>query len=129
MNSAGAIADATPATNGAIVGGALDINASTNSVYVDLIVFDNIVPSVLGTTDFGYANNTISLYPNPAKEVLNISSSSQIAKIEVFDLLGKKVASNSNTSNVNVAAIGKGTYIVKVVQENGSIIAKQFIKE
>lgn len=129
VNSAGAIADATPATNGAIVGGALDINASTNSVYVDLIVFDNIVPSVLGTTDFGYANNTISLYPNPAKEVLNISSSSQIAKIEVFDLLGKKVASNSNTSNVNVAAIGKGTYIVKVVQENGSIIAKQFIKE
>jgi hypothetical protein len=129
VNSAGAIADANPATNGAIVGGALDINSSTNSVYVDLIVFDNIVPSVLDTTDFGYANNTISLYPNPAKEVLNISSSSQIAKIEVFDLLGKKVASNNNNSNVNVAAIGKGAYIVKVVQENGSIIAKQFIKE
>ncbi|WP_396170650.1 T9SS type A sorting domain-containing protein [Flavobacterium sp.] len=129
VNSAGAIADANPATNGAIVGGALDINSSTNSVYVDLIVFDNIVPSVLDITDFGYANNTISLYPNPAKEVLNISSSSQIAKIEVFDLLGKKVASNNNNSNVNVAAIGKGAYIVKVVQENGSIIAKQFIKE
>ena len=111
---------------GAIVGGALDL---TNSVYVDSIVFDNIVPSALGTADFGYANNTISLYPNPTQEVLNISSSNSITKIEVYDLLGKKVASNDNASNVNVADLGKGAYIVKVVQENGSVIAKQFIKE
>ena len=118
----GAIAPAV----GAIVGGALDL---TNSVYVDSIVFDNIVPSALGTADFGYANNTISLYPNPAQEVLNISSSNSITKIEVYDLLGKKVASNENASNVNVADLGKGAYIVKVVQENGSVAAKQFIKE
>ena len=111
---------------GAIVGGALDL---TNSVYVDSIVFDNIVPSALGTADFGYANNTISLYPNPTQEVLNISSSNSITKIEVYDLLGKKVASNENASNVNVADLGKGAYIVKVVQENGSVAAKQFIKE
>ena len=97
----------------------------TNSVYIDSIVFDN----TLSTADFGYANNTISLYPNPAKEVLNISSSNSITKIEVYDLLGKKVASNNNASNVNVAALGKGAYIVKVVQENGSVVAKQFIKE
>lgn len=101
----------------------------TNFVYVDSIVFDNIVPSTLGTADFGYTNNTISLYPNPANDVLNISSSNSITSIEVYDLLGKKVASNNSSSNVNVAAIGKGAYIVKVVQENGSVIAKQFIKE
>ena len=129
VNATGVIADATPATNGAIVGGALNINPLTNSVYVDSIVFDNVVPLALGTADFGNTKNTISLYPNPAKEVLNISSSSQIAKIEVYDLLGKKVASNNNASDVNIAALGKGAYIVKVVQENGSVIAKQFIKE
>ena len=114
----GAIAPAV----GAIVGGALDL---TNSVYVDSIVFDN----TLGTADFGYANNTISLYPNPAQEVLNISSSNSITKIEVYDLLGKKVASNDNASNVNVADLEKGAYIVIVEQENGSVVAKQFIKE
>lgn len=125
VNATGAIADATPATNGAIVGGALNINALTNSVYVDSIVFDN----TLSTVDFGNTNNTISLYPNPTKEVLNISSFNNISKIEVYDLLGKKVASNNNASDVNVAALGKGAYIVKVVQENGSVVAKQFIKE
>jgi hypothetical protein len=120
-----AICDVTGATApavGAVVGGALDL---TNFVYVDSIVFDN----TLGAADFGYSNNTISLYPNPAQEVLNISSSNSITKIEVYDLLGKKVASNDNASNVNVADLGKGAYIVKVVQENGSVVAKQFIKE
>ncbi len=125
VNAAGLVADATPATNGAILGGALDINALTNSVYVDSIVFDN----TLGTADFINLNNSISLYPNPAKEVLNISSSNSITNIEVYDLLGKKVAFNNNASDVNVAALGKGVYIVKVAQENGSVVAKQFIKE
>jgi hypothetical protein len=129
VNASGTIADASPATNGAILGGALDINALTNSVYVDSIVFDNVVPSALSTTDFGNTKNTISLYPNPANDILNVSSSSSITKIEVYDMQGKKVASNNNASNVNVATLGKGVYIVKVLQENGSAVAKQFIKE
>ena len=42
---------------------------------------------------------------------------------------GRNVASNNNASVVNVVALAKGAYIVKVVQENGSVVAKQFIKE
>ena len=105
-----------------VEGALLDL---TNSVYIDSIVFDN----TLGTADFEYANNTISLYPNPAKEVLNITSSNSITKIEVYDMQGRNVASNINASNVNVEDLVKGTYIVKVVQENGSVVAKHFIKE
>ena len=48
---------------------------------------------------------------------------------EVYDMQGRNVVSNNNSSNVNIGALGKGAYIVKVVQENGNIVAKQFIKE
>jgi hypothetical protein len=113
--------------NWSLVGTVGDLLDLTNSIYVDSIVFDN-TPG-LSTADFGTANNTISLYPNPAQEVLNVSSSNKISKIEVYDLLGRKVASNNNASEVNVSSLGKGAYIVKVAQENGSVIAKQFIKE
>ena len=89
--------------------------------------FDNVVP--LATADFGNASNSISLYPNPAREVLNISSTIKITKIQVYDIQGRNVASYNNTSDINIAALGKGAYIVKVVQENGSVVAKQFIKE
>ena len=91
--------------------------------------FKGTVGPSLGINDVEFANNTISLYPNPAQEVLNVSSANSITKIEVYDLLGKKVASNNNAKNVNVAALGKGVYIVKVAQENGSVVAKRFIKQ
>ena len=97
----------------------------TGFVYIDSIVFD----TTLSSADFGNANTTISLFPNPANDVLNISSSNSISNIEVYNMQGRNVASNHNVSNVNVAALGKGAYIVKVVQENGSVVAKRFIKE
>jgi hypothetical protein len=124
-DATGAVAPAV----GAILGGALNINPLANSVYVDLMVFDNVVPSALGTAEFENTTNTISLYPNPAHEVLNISSTNSITKIEVYDMQGRNVASNNNASNVNVESLVKGVYIVKVMQENGSVVAKQFIKK
>ena len=127
-----ALCDATGAVApavGAILGGALNINPLANSVYVDSMVFDNVVPSALGTAEFENTTNTISLYPNPAHVVLNISSTNSITKIEVYDMQGRNVASNNNASNVNVESLVKGVYIVKVMQENGSVVAKQFIKK
>ena len=127
-----ALCDATGAVApavGAILGGALNINPLANSVYVDSMVFDNVVPSALVTTEFENTTNTISLYPNPAHEVLNISSTNSITRIEVYDMQGRNVASNNNASNVNVEGLVKGVYIVKVMQENGSVVAKQFIKK
>ncbi len=124
-DATGAVAPAV----GAILGGALNINPLANSVYVDSMVFDNVVPSALGTAEFENTTNTISLYPNPAHEVLNISSTNSITKIEVYDMQGRNVASNYNASNVNVEGLVKGVYIVKVMQENGSVVAKQFIKK
>jgi hypothetical protein len=124
-DATGALAPAV----GAILGGALNINPLANSVYVDSMVFDNVVPSALGTAEFENTTNTISLYPNPAHEVLNISSTNSITKIEVYDMQGRNVASNNNASNVNVEGLVKGVYIVKVMQENGSVVAKQFIKK
>ena len=124
-DATGAVAPAV----GAILGGALNINPLANSVYVDSMVFDNVVPSALGTAEFENTTNTISLYPNPAHEVLNISSTNSITRIEVYDMQGRNVASNYNASNVNVESLVKGVYIVKVMQENGSVVAKQFIKK
>ncbi len=124
-DATGAVAPAV----GAILGGALNINPLANSVYVDSMVFDNVVPSALGTAEFENTINTISLYPNPAHVVLNISSTNSITKIEVYDMQGRNVASNNNASNVNVESLVKGVYIVKVMQENGSVVAKQFIKK
>ncbi len=113
----------TDPLNGAIVGGALD---RVNPIYVDSVIFDNVT---LGTNNFELKSNTISLYPNPANEVLNISSINTIEKIEVYDVLGKMVLSNNKTSVINLQILERGIYLVKVNLENGSVAAKKFVKE
>ena len=78
----------------------------------------------------------LSLYPNPAKNVLNVSianSTKEIAVVQVIDLLGKVVkqqtvqliAGNNNVS-IAIENLAKGSYSIKV---NGqSTQQKQFIK-
>jgi hypothetical protein len=117
------LASATATTSGA--SNITLVNGATKNIIAG--AFDS--EPVLGINDVEFENNTIAFYPNPAQEVLNVSSANSITKIEVYDLLGKKVASNNNAKNINVAVLGKGVYVVKVAQENGSVVAKRFIKQ
>lgn len=75
-------------------------------------VFEN---TTLSTSDF--ENNTISIYPNPAKDILNFSSSETIERISLHNLLGQEVFSkevNSNVFKLEVSSQSSGTYIAKI---------------
>jgi uncharacterized delta-60 repeat protein len=78
---------------------------------------------------------TISLAPNPIKNVLRIEglSSSNKIKISVVDLGGNVACSvqliaNSSSYNLNIAALKPGNYWLKL-EVNGEVITKQFVKE
>lgn len=61
-------------------------------------------------------NSQITYYPNPVKDVLNISNNSIIEKLEVFNLLGQKVMEenvNLTQANISMEQLSKGAYIVK----------------
>ena len=56
-------------------------------------------------------------YPNPVKDVLNLSYSSTITNVKVTNLLGQQVINkNANDTNVqvNMADLAVGTYIVNI---------------
>lgn len=85
--------------------------------------------TLLSTNEF--SKNEISLYPNPVKDILNISLSenTSIESYEVYDLLGKKIISKNTTeNNINVSELSNGVYILKVATSDG-IINNKFIKE
>jgi len=57
------------------------------------------------------------VYPNPTTGIFNIkvSNDETIQKVEIVDILGKKVATiTKNTSQVDVSHLSNGTYIVKI---------------
>ena len=52
------------------------------------------------------------VYPNPATDVIHVSSSEKIEQLEVLDLNGMRVLSSS-TSFMNVEALPTGIYLVR----------------
>ncbi len=73
----------------------------------------------LGTQAFSDAS--FKAYPNPVKNVLNLSYSQEMTSVAVFNLLGQQVLSKSlNNSNaqVDMSVLPQGTYLVKVMVDN-----------
>lgn len=72
----------------------------------------------LGTSDLNGAEFTY--YPNPVKDVLNISAKSNVSKIEIFEMSGKQILSqNAEDKNIklNLSTLSGGVYIVKVTSD------------
>ena len=75
--------------------------------------------TTLGTTPFDASN--FSYYPNPVKNILNLSYNQEISNVEVFNLLGQKVSFNkvnANSAQIDMANLANGAYMVKVTSNN-----------
>ncbi|MBQ7984039.1 MAG: T9SS type A sorting domain-containing protein, partial [Bacteroidales bacterium] len=73
----------------------------------------------------------INVYPNPAKDMLNIVSSDIIKKIELVNMLGQTVYSSSINSNgmlINTDCLPKGSYIARIHTAQGITTKNVFIE-
>ncbi len=99
-------------------GGPTGLNS--DQIGVDQFSIDRPVAS---TEDFFTSN--FSIHPNPAKEVLNVTSKNGVAieAIQVLDINGRVVnqinISNSENVQINVSNLNSGVYFVKVQSELG----------
>ena len=86
---------------------------------------------ILGDNDL--IASTVSLYPNPSNELINISfGKDRLSMIELFDITGKllfKKELNANTYALNIANYPSGTYLVKVYNQNNAFLNKKIIKK
>jgi hypothetical protein len=109
--------------NGTMIGMSNTLNfttaASTTSKNDDL------------ATNLGMTNS-LEIYPNPAKEQVNIAySSNGIANLQIFDMLGREVYASANfngTTSIMTNKFAIGTYLVKII-DNGKVISKKFVVE
>lgn len=68
------------------------------------------------------------LYPNPATSTLTVKGVSKDAKIEVYDLWGRKYKTVTGNS-VEVSELQNGPNYFLRIYDKGKVIRKQFIKE
>ncbi len=77
-------------------------------------------------------DNAISIYPNPATDMLHIIANdwSKITEVRILDINGKMVFQASEARNgIALSKLARGTYVLQVEQSNGNVtnfkIAKQ----
>lgn len=91
----------------------------------NLVGASDLVLAIKDHTAFGF-----SMYPNPVKDRLNFNSQELLASVKAYDLLGKEVLSIQQPRNgIQVSALNRGLYILKIEAQNGSVISRKFIKK
>jgi hypothetical protein len=83
------------------------------------VTLDFTVDTTLGSNSFDTSN--FVAYPNPVKDVLNLSYKSAISNVKVINLLGQEVVNakaNTNDVQVNMSALNAGVYIVNVTVDD-----------
>jgi hypothetical protein len=78
-----------------------------------------------------HSQSQIAVYPNPAKEVLNITNpeGSEVKTAQIFDLNGKLVLATEITDNkISVQQLATGTYVLLVEDTNGKKFTQKFLK-
>ncbi|MBQ3734903.1 MAG: fibronectin type III domain-containing protein [Bacteroidales bacterium] len=92
--------------------------------------------AVTGTTTVGidsWLANSVSLYPNPAKEYVDIrvDGDLNVKTMEVFDVYGKLINTvivTENPTRINISGLANGMYFVRVTTEEG-MVTKTFVKK
>ena len=89
--------------------------------------------SYTGSLGIGLQNlSTINFYPNPAKDILSISTTENIDfTLIITDLNGKTVLTQNNVTNestISLSTIEAGSYFMTFSSENQKVI-QRFIKQ
>ena len=90
--------------------------------------------TVMTTTGIeSWLENSVNLYPNPAKEYVDIrvDGDLSVTMMEVYDVYGKLVNTVNvveNPTRINVSSLANGMYFVRVTTEAGTV-TKTFVKK
>lgn len=79
----------------------------------------------LGVTDLSISN--LKIYPNPTTSFVTINSTSIIDKIDVYNLLGSKIHTTTNTNTLDLSKYNSGIYTLKIHSGN-QFVNKKIIK-
>ena len=86
--------------------------------------------ALLSTEKISKNELKLKVFPNPAKDVLNIDSNLKISSVKIFDLLGRNVIPNitlRDYKSINISSLSKGTYILQATSE-GKVQTVKFVK-
>lgn len=73
---------------------------------------------------------SFKVYPNPTKNILNIETTTDIAKVEIYNTLGQLVNSVAgNKKELDLSALNNGIYFLNIITADNQKSVQRIIKE
>jgi len=79
--------------------------------------------STLSVDDVEF-NTTISVFPNPTADILQIKSSQPIESVQLFTMEGKQLLNVQNRATIDISQLKSGMYVLTIKTQKGTIIKK-----
>ena len=100
-----------------------DINFPDNHIILNLLGDENLSADEFSLSD-------VSVYPNPASDVLNIDipSNIDVKNTNLYDVLGKRTQLSVEDGKVNVSNLSNGMYFLQIDTDSGSLSKKVIIE-
>ena len=93
--------------------------ANEYNLYLD----DINITDVTGIKESSYSAN-VNVFPNPTKNILNISSTENISSVKIINVFGQVVYTdniNSNHAVINTSAFAEGIYFIQMQTAKGNV--------
>ena len=113
----------------------IDINATTPSY--DVVLCSDTAIDMIDMCEMTVTSvkkvattNQLSIYPNPAKDVVNIVyNGNEALNLEVTDITGKKIMSETlKTKTIDVTGLNQGLYFVRLYNQNNDFVQKLVVE-
>ena len=77
-----------------------------------------------GCTSDAVTSDVVTVYPNPASEVLNIQGFDPV-EVQVFNALGQLVKTIKNENQINVSGWAEGVYVLRIATADGKTFERK----
>jgi hypothetical protein len=73
-------------------------------------------------------NNEVSIFPNPATDIITVNSLYPIEAIKIISIDSKEIILDKTQNSINVSTLSPGLYCL-IIESKGKQIIKKFIKK
>jgi len=110
--------------------GDLDDDGDIDMLGVTFIGSFYYYENVLGVnTTTPEADFSVNISPNPTNDYLNINTDEPLTQIEIYDLLGKQLATyDGRQTQISIQDLSSGTYMIRLINQKGESLSKRIEK-
>jgi len=83
--------------------------------------------AIVGGTENIEQENPVTIFPNPAENQLNITTSQKVNSVKIMDISGKVIATD-NQSTIDISTLDSGIYLLNIDTDNKNTYRSKFIK-